>query len=519
MASQNDGKKMGISGWVTGAGAGLIVVLAALYLSGGLPRAPSEPDATAQPAPDPDVAASPPAEPVPVAPSSEPEHPTSGDAPTFDVVRVEPDGTAVIAGSARPGSRVTILLDDTAQTDVEADASGDFVSLLTLPIADAPQVLSLQSEVNGQETSSVDQVIVTPVTSAETQVASGTDTADTAEDTAPLQADITDTTASLQDDPVTTPENPTPSQTDTVVAAENDDRQITEPAQDTDETAPASDVPDQLALASPAIPQGGLDNPASEIAQSTETRAEQNPPDTDQDAATPVVRDTMPEQGDTVAMAAPSVSASAPGVAEPDAPDTGPVTTINPVTTPLPVPEPKAVAVLRTGEAGVEVLQPAEPGLPKQVELESISYSESGDVKLRGRAGGQSVVRVYLDNVAVADIDPDDEGLWTGELAGIRPGVYTLRLDELGNSGDVLSRIETPFKREAPEDLKPAQDETLEKTPLIRAITVQTGDTLWAISRERYGDGVLYVRLFDANRDSITDPDLIYPGQVFTIPE
>jgi nucleoid-associated protein YgaU len=54
---------------------------------------------------------------------------------------------------------------------------------------------------------------------------------------------------------------------------------------------------------------------------------------------------------------------------------------------------------------------------------------------------------------------------------------------------------------------------------LVRAVTVQEGDTLWAISRDRYGSGVLYVRVFGANRNAIRDPDLIYPGQVFTIPE
>ena len=49
-------------------------------------------------------------------------------------------------------------------------------------------------------------------------------------------------------------------------------------------------------------------------------------------------------------------------------------------------------------------------------------------------------------------------------------------------------------------------------------MTVQRGDTLWAISQDRYGSGFLYVRVFEANRDSIRDPDLIYPGQVFSVP-
>jgi len=49
--------------------------------------------------------------------------------------------------------------------------------------------------------------------------------------------------------------------------------------------------------------------------------------------------------------------------------------------------------------------------------------------------------------------------------------------------------------------------------------TVQPGYTLWAIARNRYGRGILYVQVFEANRDKIRDPDLIYPGQVFQLPD
>ncbi len=51
------------------------------------------------------------------------------------------------------------------------------------------------------------------------------------------------------------------------------------------------------------------------------------------------------------------------------------------------------------------------------------------------------------------------------------------------------------------------------------SVTVQPGFTLWAIAQGQYGDGVLYVQVFEANRDRIRDPDLIYPGQVFALPE
>jgi nucleoid-associated protein YgaU len=51
------------------------------------------------------------------------------------------------------------------------------------------------------------------------------------------------------------------------------------------------------------------------------------------------------------------------------------------------------------------------------------------------------------------------------------------------------------------------------------SVTVQPGFTLWGIAQERYGDGVFFVQVFEANRDKIKDPNLIYPGQVFTVPE
>ena len=181
------------------------------------------------------------------------------------------------------------------------------------------------------------------------------------------------------------------------------------------------------------------------------------------------------------------------------------------------------VAVLRATRDGVELLQPVSPEQPDamaSIALDTISYSDEGEVELTGRARGNSVVRVYLDNKAVADLDASAEGKWQGELTGVEPGVYTLRLDELNAKGDVLSRMETPFKREAPEVLNPpTSGDTPGQTALVRAVTVQKGDTLWAISREKYGSGFLYVRVFEANRGAIRDPDLIYPGQVFTIPE
>ena len=48
--------------------------------------------------------------------------------------------------------------------------------------------------------------------------------------------------------------------------------------------------------------------------------------------------------------------------------------------------------------------------------------------------------------------------------------------------------------------------------------TIQSGDTLSKIAKEKYGDAQAYTRIFDANREVIEDPDKIYPGQQIRIP-
>ena len=109
-------------------------------------------------------------------------------------------------------------------------------------------------------------------------------------------------------------------------------------------------------------------------------------------------------------------------------------------------------------------------------------------------------------------------GRRSAELSDVAAGVYTLRLDQLDQSGKVSSRIESPFKRED-RNVLADQMKDIASPARINVITVQPGNTLWAISRERYGRGILYVQVFDANKDKIRNPDLIYPGQIFDLPD
>ncbi len=64
------------------------------------------------------------------------------------------------------------------------------------------------------------------------------------------------------------------------------------------------------------------------------------------------------------------------------------------------------------------------------------------------------------------------------------------------------------------DELKPDEIGTVE----TEYYTIEKGDTLWAIAKTHLGDGNKYNDIFEANREVIKDPDLIYPGQKIRIP-
>ena len=175
--------------------------------------------------------------------------------------------------------------------------------------------------------------------------------------------------------------------------------------------------------------------------------------------------------------------------------------------------------VLLADDEGVKVVQGSVgPNVMTDVLFDTINYSKDGGVAVTGRGRPEAIVRFYVDNSPVASTAVDQEGYWSADLSDVKAGIYTLRLDQIDRSGKVSSRLESPFKREN-RDLLAGQIKDIASPAKINVITVQPGNTLWAISRERYGRGILYVQVFDANKDKIRDPDLIYPGQIFDLPD
>jgi len=170
--------------------------------------------------------------------------------------------------------------------------------------------------------------------------------------------------------------------------------------------------------------------------------------------------------------------------------------------------------------SGVKIVSkaPASAENP-EIFLDTISYDEEGALTLSGRGVPSGIVRLYLNNAVIGETTTDALAAWSYDASAIEPGVYTLRVDQLNaDASKVLARAETPFKREARSKLQ-EQLSAAESPARINVVTVQPGNTLWGISRERYGQGILYVQVFEANRDKIRDPDLIYPGQIFDLPD
>ena len=240
------------------------------------------------------------------------------------------------------------------------------------------------------------------------------------------------------------------------------------------------------------------------------------------------------------------------------APVAAPEVAVAEAQTPDPAPQPAPAALLILPE-GVEVLQPPAamdpPEAPVGLQIDAISYGAAGEVVIGGRGAPEALVRLYLDAVAAADVTTDKDGRWQVTLADVAAGLHVLRADQIDAAGKVLARFETPFQRDVPatepvaeaapvaevkvdaekvavvQEPAPAPAEApqsaaapaADTAPVPAAapitITVQPGLTLWAIARENFGDGVMYVQVFEANRDKIKDPDLIYPGQVFTVPK
>lgn len=167
------------------------------------------------------------------------------------------------------------------------------------------------------------------------------------------------------------------------------------------------------------------------------------------------------------------------------------------------------LAVLAPRHGGVRILQaPGNAARRGQLGLDTVDYGDAGDTRLTGTAPPGSPVRVYIGGEAIGDAVAGPDGRWTLSTGRSLPASATLRLDQLAPDGEVLARVELPFSR-----MTVTATEVSGGRVLVRA-----GQTLWSLARAAYGSGVQYTAIYQANRDRIRDPHLIYPGQALSVP-
>jgi nucleoid-associated protein YgaU len=177
-----------------------------------------------------------------------------------------------------------------------------------------------------------------------------------------------------------------------------------------------------------------------------------------------------------------------------------------------------AVEIPQKGGGAVRILNlPSSLGTRapgEDLAIAAVDYGEQGSTAFSGRAPANSKLIAYLNNQPVAEIKTDPAGRWSIEGASpVGKGPHRFRVDQVNEKGKVISRAEIMF-----ELVQPQPELSAQASDVRKVIVVQPGQNLWLLARRNYGEGMRYTIIFDANRSQITDPDLIFPGQVLEMP-
>ncbi|RVB44631.1 LysM peptidoglycan-binding domain-containing protein, partial [Mesorhizobium sp. M7A.F.Ca.CA.001.06.1.1] len=252
----------------------------------------------------------------------------------------------------------------------------------------------------------------------------------------------------------------------------------------------------------------------------------------------------------------PAAPAAAPAAPTAEAPATAPA------------PAAPAPAVVDATPAPAAPATPPVAGVTEpKIVVEAVEIDGS-KIFVAGLADAGRKVRAYANDILLGDAQTSTDGHFLVEATRDIPvGSYTIHVDGLDADGvTVVARAAVPFEREPGEAIaavapsapkpvqpKPAAPTTAEapaaattpapatEAPAVMAeatppsdvpetvapklehadgaVIIRRNDTLWRISRRVYGHGVRFSTIYLANQDQISDPDRIWPGQVFKVPE
>jgi nucleoid-associated protein YgaU len=486
---------------------------------------PAQPAAPEAPAATSDAALVPPeldVTPLDAAAAAAMAAPDSLIAASFGLLRAEPDGSVVIAGSGTPGSEIEIFSNGMLLGKTTVASSGDWVFVPDVQIAPGGTEITLGETgkkglapesfvvaINQDKTSQPLVVASTP--GAASEVLQGLSRETVAAPTAQMAAADTFAPAA-QAKPVVAAPPETAVATATATA--------TTPSPVTEQPAAA------MATAQPAT-----EAPVAKPAPVVEVAATPEPALVAEAPAAEVAPAPAPAPAPAAPEPAPAAPAPAPAAPEP----TIAVAAADPAT---PVAAPEATA------------PPA-----STIALTIDAVEVDGDKSFFAGSGpDEATIRLYVDDSFIADATVSG-GRWLIEAGKVltKP-TQRVRVDMLQpGSATVTARAEVDFVIEMPAAAEPtavAQADTAPEPvaattqpatavaepaiPTMVAVVVgnvddqrfaagkaiiRRGDNLWTIARRVYGEGIKYTAIYEANTGQIRDPDWIYPGQVFNLPD
>ena len=487
---------------------GMGVCLRGKMADAGLVPAPSAPSAPAQA-----IAETAPFEPTPAPePAAEDAPETDMVAATFGLLRAEPDGSVVIAGSGEPGSEVEVYSNDELIGRATVEPSGDWVLVPEEPIPPGGTEITLAEA--GKEGRAAQSFVVV---------------IDPERDEQPL---VVASEPGKASEVLQGLERPAASEP-TIVAsapAEAVSAPAGEPTQASAAPEPVQPAPGQVADEAPAAPPA--DTQVADVPEPAESAPAQA------EAAT----SDLPQ---TAAVAEPAEAASRPAASQPEstaAPPTVDAIEIDGDRTFFAGAGPDGATIrLYVDDAfvadavveGGRWLVEAGDILPGPDHVIRADLLAPGSADVISRAEVNFRVDVPEAPVAVAEapklespatdaVAEESEPRSPPPVEEPASAAVSTEAPAAGASATPVTRSEEPVavaETEMPTLVAaPVGDPELQRFASGRAI-IRRGDNLWTIARRVYGEGIRYTTIYEANAGQIRDPDWIYPGQVFDLPQ
>lgn len=153
-----------------------------------------------------------------------------------------------------------------------------------------------------------------------------------------------------------------------------------------------------------------------------------------------------------------------------------------------------------------------------EIRIEAVEI-EDQQLYIAGQVENGETVRVYINDELIGTENGNEQNRFLIEKPyKLEPGEHTVRADVIDkNNGKVIQRAEVKLVHEVENKQNNNNQNTIETGTHL--ISIKKGDTLWHIAKKTYGTGFRYTTIYNANKDQIVDPDWIYIGQVFKIPE